>query len=337
MGPSVERLVALANDTAARALADDKPLPARPSSVPEHPLTPEAEALQTVRVAVRALGIEVGELRRAVDDMAHRVMTGEPPAIEVYARTPAFDAVEPRVTVMVTAHDHEQDVVEALSSVAASRYSDLEVLILDDASSDGSAEAAADFLRSHPWLAGMVLRHPVNRGLARSRNALVSRARGEYVFVLDADNGVYPSALSRLSATLDADPQATFAYSMIAVYSEGVPHSLLSGLPWEPERLRHDNYIDAMALLRRDHLLELRGYTTDPRLAGWEDFELWCRCAETRRYGILVPQVLAWYRRREHSMLGDTQISTTRAWSLMRARFPELLRPHPAVLATSPP
>jgi hypothetical protein len=347
MRPSVERLATLGDDLSKRAVArsssitsasgaDNPPPPARAAPRPDQAPTPETQALETMGVAVRALGVEMRELRRTVEEVAHRVRTGKDPAVEVYASTPAYEAAEPRVTVIMTVHDYEREVVEALATVAASRYSDLDVLILDDASTDGSADAAASFLEAHPWLPGMLLRHPVNRGLARSRNALLKLARGEYVFILDADNGIYPSALSRLTATLDADAHATFAYSMITVFRNGIPLWLLSGLPWEPERLREGNYIDAMALLRRRHLLEMGGYTIDPRLSGWEDFHLWCRCAESGRYGILVPQVLAWYRRTEHSMLNDTEASTTRAWSLMRARFPDLLRQHPAAVATGP-
>ncbi len=57
----------------------------------------------------------------------------------------------------------------------------------------------------------------VQRGLGRARNALAELARGEFAFFLDADNAIYPSALSRLTEALDADPGALFAYGMIEV------------------------------------------------------------------------------------------------------------------------
>jgi hypothetical protein len=88
-----------------------------------------------------------------------------------------------------------------------------------------------------------------------------------------------------------------------------------------------------MAMLRRDELLELGGYSVDPRLTGWEDFHLWCRCAEAGRRGVLVPSVLAWYRQTGHSMLRQTERSTSAAWSLMASRFPELLTPRAIVSA----
>lgn len=330
MGPGIERLAALGQATLRRALAKPpsaiappatSPLPPRPVPVTAAPPTAE----QAVGVAVRGLAIETRELRRAVADVAHRVRTGEPPEVEIHSCTPAYTTAAPQVTVIVTVHDYEREVVEALASVAASQYTAFEVLILDDASADGSVQATSEFLRDHPWLPAMLLCDPVNRGLARSRNTLLERARGEYVFVLDADNGVYPSALGRLAAALDADQSASFAYPMIAAFQDGVPLRLLSALPWEPGRLRQGNYIDAMVLVRREHILALGGYATDPRVTGWEDFHLWCQCAEAGLHGILVPQVLAWYRRRAHAMLSDTESSTVTAWSLMRARFPDLL------------
>jgi len=343
MREGAELLAALAAETLEHA-ASAPPAPTRAAGAPHSPLPlrapapapPPENGMQTLGKVVRALSVETRELHRAVQDVAHRVSTGEPPSVEILAATPAYGEAAPRVTVMVTVCDYAREVLEALGSVAASRYGDLEVLVLDDASSDGSDEAVAGFLQAHPWLPGMLLRQPVNRGLARSRNTLLERGRGEYVFILDADNGIYPSALSRLVAALDADAQATFAYPMIAVFREGRADALLSALPWEPERLRSGNYIDAMALIRREHLVELGGYTTEPRLTGWEDFDLWCRCAEAGRYGILVPQVLAWYRRTAHSMLSDVETSTTVAWSLMRTRFPDLLGAPTTAAASAP-
>jgi len=335
MGPSAGRLAALAVETLGRvnsgaATVGDAvtPLPPPPAPSPPPPPTADAQSLHRQGLALRALSVQTRELSRAVAELAHRTHSGGSSEVEIEMCTPAYRDAAPRVSVLVTLHDYEREVIDALSSVAASNFIGFEVLIVDDASGDGSKATAASFLDAHPWLPAMLLHQPVNRGLGRSRNTLLERARGEYVFILDADNGIYPPALEHLVAALDANPPATFAYAMIAMYHAGQPFWLLSGLPWDPERLRDGNYIDAMALIRRQDVLDLGGYTTDPRLTGWEDFHLWCQCAESGRHGVLVPQVLAWYRRREHSMLlADTEIDITTAWSVMRTRFPELLGP----------
>ena len=108
---------------------------------------------------------------------------------------------------MCAVKDREREAVEALASVAASLYGELEVLILDDPSSDRFASAVRVFLDDHPWLPAALLRQPVNRGLGHSRNTLAEHARGEYLFILDATGGVYPSTLQRLVTALDADPR----------------------------------------------------------------------------------------------------------------------------------
>jgi Glycosyl transferase family 2/Glycosyl transferases group 1 len=341
MDPSVARLATVAAEilrapTSRTPAAGDAvtPLPLPPAPSPPSPPTAEAQALHRQGVALRALRVQTRELERAVAELAHRAQNGGSSDIDIELCTPSYRDAAPRVSVLVTLHDYEREVLDALSSVAASSFTDFEVLIVDDASGDGSKAAAASFLAAHPWLPAMLLHQPVNRGLGHSRNTLLEHARGEYAFILDADNGIYPPALEQLVAALDADGRATFAYAMIAMYRAGEPAWLLSGLPWDPERLRDGNYIDAMALVRRQPILDLGGYTTDPRLTGWEDFHLWCQCAESGHHGVLVPQVLAWYRRREHSMLfTDTEIDITTAWSVMRARFPDLLGPRTPVAA----
>lgn len=347
MAPSVEVLVTLGEHLRLRRRGDEAssreddavpghaPALASPASSEPEPAWPDAEA--RLGAAVRALDVQTRELRREVADFAYRQRAGQPPGLQELARTPAYADAAPKVTVIVTVHDYEREVVDALSSVAASQNGvAFDVLIVDDASTDGSASAVTGFMRAHPWLPAMLVSQPVNRGLAHSRNTLLERARGEYAFVLDADNGIYPSALPRLATALDDNPDASFAYSMIAMVRNGVPFRLMGGLPWEPALLRNGNYIDAMALLRRRQILELGGYTTDPRLSGWEDFHLWCKCAEAGRHGILVPQVLAWYRRSEHSMITDVETSTIRAWSVMRACFPRLMAPGMAEAARLP-
>jgi len=226
----------------------------------------------------------------------------------------------------VPLYNHAHEVGAALASVAASELRDVEVVVLDDASTDGGQEAVLGFFRDTPFVPGMLLAHPVNRGLGRTRNDLAEAARGEYVFMLDADNELYPTALGRLVAALDDDPGAFFAYPMLEVHADGEPETLRSHLPWEPELLHLGNYIDAMALLRRGVLLELGGYAEDLRLYGWEDYELWCRAAERGLRGVLVPQVLTRYRRAEHSMLAITDLDSTDAESVLRARYPALAR-----------
>jgi hypothetical protein len=255
-------------------------------------------------------------LLRLISD---RVLAGRRGSgVQVLAQTAAYARSTPRITVVcVIAQGREREGVDALTGVAASRYKELEVLI--DASR-GPGPDVRRFLNEHPALPAMLLQQRVDHGLGYARNTLAKRARGEYVFILDADGGIYPSTLERLIRALDVDRQAMFSYPMVAAFDGERSVELLSSLPWEPERLRRGNWIDATALIRRKRLLDLGGYSTDPRLAGWEDFYLWCRCAEAGAHGVHVPQVLGWRQRTASS-------EAPAKWALMRELFPELLAP----------
>ncbi|MDQ3672664.1 MAG: glycosyltransferase [Actinomycetota bacterium] len=265
------------------------------------------------------------ELNRRLASHEATLRREDPEEIRVVARTPSYSRTAPRVSVLIPLYNHVEEVRIALESVAASEYESLEVVVLDDASTDRSQEAALDFFAEHAHLPGMLLQHIVNRGLGRTRNDLVAAARGELVFMLDADNEIYPTALSRLVEALDDEPAAFFAYPMLEEHVDGEPDTLRSFMPWEPGLLAESNYIDAMSLLRRQELLQLGGYTEDPRLHGWEDYDLWCRTADRGLRGVLVPEILARYRRAAHSMLYSiTNVDTSEAQSLLATRYPSL-------------
>ncbi len=343
MRPAAERLIAIAESLAGSPRARR---PARPEKAP-----PRARLRALVargRFDPRIDGLYHGqwtleERGKRSDAVLKRLMLGQielkrqlaaqeaslrredPDEVRIVVRTPAYARSDPRISVLIPLYNHAEEVCSALASVAASEHQALEVVVLDDASTDRSQEAVRDFFASHPHLPGLLVEHVVNRGLGRTRNDLVAAARGELVFMLDADNEIYPTALDRLADALDDDPETFFAYPMLEEHIDGEPHTLRSFSPWEPGRLAESNYIDAMSLLRRRELLELGGYTEDPRLHGWEDYDLWCRTAQRGLRGVLVPQILARYRRADHSMLYSiTNIDTSEAESLLRARYPVL-------------
>jgi Glycosyl transferase family 2/Glycosyl transferases group 1 len=281
------------------------------------PATPAPSTEAQVGRVSRAQPTKAPMSRRLLRAFSDRFSLGSRDSgVQVIAQTAAYAQNTPRISVVtVIVPGREREGVEALASVAASHYGALEVLV--DASG-GADPAVGRFLNEYPALPAMLLCQSVSHGLGHARNALAKRARGEYLFILDADGGIYPSTLERLIRALDADWRAVFSYPMVAAFDGERPAELLSTLPWEPERLKRGNWIDATALIRRRRLLELGGYSTDPRLAGWEDFYLWCRCAEAGARGVHVPQVLGWRRQTANS-------ETPAKWTLMRELFPELL------------
>ncbi len=323
MRPAVENLLAIAERVSRGRRRRSPAPPAPPAAAPSGAGAGEATP-NPVQRSVKQLLLRQMQLERSISEIRQMQSGRDPDAIETVHMTPAYLGFRPRVSVCIPVRNHAREIIDALDSVAAADGPMLEILVLDDCSTDRTLDAVTEWMEAHEHVLARVMSRPVNRGLGAGRNDLLRTARGDYAFMLDADNSIYPAAISRLCEALDADPCAAFAYCMLERYNSGRSLGLLSDGPWEPERLREGNYVDAMAMLRRVAVLELGGYTEDIRLYGWEDFDLWCRVAEHGRHGAFVPEILCRYRQNHHSMLSVSAIDATEAVSLLRDRYPSV-------------
>jgi hypothetical protein len=276
--------------------------------------------LDVLRMATKQLLLEQRETRRMLRDLQLAV-SGEDVREDVVEELGAQGGDAPRVSVVVTVYNYAAVVANAIDSVAVSTFTDFELVIVDDASTDGSGDAIRDALARAPWVRAKLITRPYNQGLAGARNLGAETAEGDLLFVLDADNAIYPHALGRLVKALDENPSAAFAYGIIEQFGAKGANGLLSYLGWDARRLRYGNFIDAMAMVRRSALLEAGGYETDARLYGWEDFALWCMFAEMGWVGVRVPEIVARYRVALHSMISVTNIDASAAWSVLLDKF----------------
>jgi hypothetical protein len=290
--------------------------PKRP--VPEPVRLAEARTeIDDVRMALKQLILSQREFER-------KRSAGDSSARDQVERHGHRYRPHPRVSVLLTVYNYADVVGEAISSVAASDHDALELVVVDDASTDGSLEAVRRALAEYPWLPVTLIARGRNQGLAAARNIAVQHARADYIFILDADNAVYPHCISTLAGALDEDEDAAFAYGILEVFDAGGPRDLMSWLAWDPFRLRYGNYVDAMAMLRKSVVVDAGGYTSDRRLYGWEDFALWCALADRGLRGTGVPAIVARYRSSIQSMISITNIDGSAAWTALTERYPIL-------------
>jgi glycosyltransferase involved in cell wall biosynthesis len=242
----------------------------------------------------------------------------------------------PAITVLVTLFNYRQHVTQCLESVLAATppARGLEIVVIDDASSDGGADLVERLMGSTP-VPMLLARKALNTGLADARNVGLSLARGRQVFVLDADNWIYPQCLAVLQDALDAGGLAA-TYGHIARVDDGTGQGLglMSSLDWSPRRLLEGPYIDAMALLDRQAVLDVGGYSTeliDYGWFGWEDYDLWLKLAQAGQPCRLVPRIVAGYRDHGASMLRRTNRSSERLARYFRTKFAALLNQHPGL------
>lgn len=113
----------------------------------------------------------------------------------------------PKISVVMIFLDAERFIADSIASVERRASRDWELILVDDGSTDGSTAIA----RSAAAGGGDRIRYVdhdghVNRGMAVSRNRGLHEASGDYVLYLDSDDILFPDALDRLAAPLDADP-----------------------------------------------------------------------------------------------------------------------------------
>jgi glycosyltransferase involved in cell wall biosynthesis len=214
------------------------------------------------------------------------------------------------VSVLFTSYNHASYVEEALDSLRRQTSQDFEIIITDDASTDGSADAIAAWLARTGYPAQFI-RNAKNRGICANRNAALARSSGSFVCSLSGDDCYEPDRIERQLACFLAQPESVAAvYSdMSVVDAQGRPHRrsflhhLLDGVP-PPHgdlflRIMAGNFLPAPAvMLRRSAIADVGGY--DETLF-YEDFDMWLRLS-FRFHFTYLPGRLVRYRAYESSM-----------------------------------
>lgn len=207
------------------------------------------------------------------------------------------------LSVVVTAHNKAPWLAQTLACVAAQTVRPAEVLVVDDASSDGTAAVAAE--------AGVRCERVEYRSPALARNHGAALVNGDYVFFLDGDDLVGRDFLALQLDALERTPHAGFAYGRIREF--GTRNELWPEQSWDHDALRRWNYVPAATVVRRDAFEDVGGY---PDLSQAEDWGLWLRLSAAGRPGVPSPAVWFWQRTPESR-------NARRTWGRPRTWFEE--------------
>jgi hypothetical protein len=207
----------------------------------------------------------------------------------------------PRVSVVMAVHDGERYVGAAVDSVLAQTFRNLELLVVDDGSTDRSAEIVRQ--RADPRV--RLIANERNLGLAPSLNVGLAEARGEFIARLDADDVATPQRLARQVAFMDANPGVALLGSWYTeMAADGTPGAPVK-LPTRHWDLRwhmclYSPFAHSAVSWRRALVAERVGQY-DERLTYSMDFDLWRRIAERLEVANL-PESLLYLRSHEQSM-----------------------------------
>lgn len=205
------------------------------------------------------------------------------------------------VSVILPVFNGEAFVSQSIESVLAQSYDDLELIIVDDGSTDGTPAITDAFAARDSRVRVL---HQTNQKLPRALNAGFQAARGEFLTWTSADNVMHPDCLARLTAELQSHPQTAMAYANLRLIDEtGAP---IRENGWYPDgehpewvifpecvlelNTRPDNYVGAAFLYRASAAAALGGYS--PNRYGIEDYDFWMRmneCFDLRHTAFRAP------------------------------------------------
>jgi len=201
----------------------------------------------------------------------------------------------PRVSVVVPCYNLGPYLAEAVDSALGQSFTDIEILVVDDGSTDPETRAILDTF-SRPKT--RVLRSE-NRGLPGAKNFGISHTSGELLCMLDADDLLEPQMLARSVAALDAAPSIAFASHWLRTFGD-------EQWDWTPSScdfpaLLDMNTVNGSALVRRSAVEAVGGFD-ETFLDGCEDWDFWITMVEQGHPGTIIPEFLFRYRRRTGSM-----------------------------------
>ncbi len=199
-----------------------------------------------------------------------------------------------RVSAVMPSYNREGTLAEALDSALGQGFPGLEVVVVDDGSTDGSRavlESYGDRIRAE---------FRANAGQSAAVNRAVELARGEYVALIDNDDAWLPGKLARQIPMLDADPGAAVLYAAFEVM-DGEGRAIPDPRPSRRTPsgdvlgdLCDENFLRTPTVIfRRDLFLAAGGY--DAALRYTNDWDMWLRLATGRRF-LRDPVVSARYR-----------------------------------------
>lgn len=220
----------------------------------------------------------------------------------------------PKVSIVIPVHNRERYVGAAIDSALNQTFTDFELLIIDDGSTDRSLARVAAY--EDPRL--RVLRNERNLGIPATRNRAVACARGEYLAFLDSDDWAHPERLARQAAFLDRHSD----YAAVGAWIEwmdaaGKPTGKVKRKATKADQVAAERLFRAglenTTVMARTRIL--RDYPHRTEFALGSDYDLWARLAAV--YPLTnLPMVLA--RRRQHTGRTTARFSDAhaKAWRL---------------------
>ncbi len=214
----------------------------------------------------------------------------------------------PLISVVIPCYNAQAYLAEAIESALNQSYTHIEILILDDGSTDDSPRIAKSYKNENR----LIYLHQENSGLSSARNLGIRHSSGKYIALLDADDRWEPYKLSRQMETFQTAPSCGMVFTDYSTFdSQGLRDSRRNadhhaGIVEYSQLLSRSNFIYPSTVLIRRSVFDVCG-SFDESLRSIEDYDMWLRIAQKFKVrGIREP--LTAIRIHEHNMSGNIPV-----------------------------
>jgi glycosyltransferase involved in cell wall biosynthesis len=218
------------------------------------------------------------------------------------------------ISVIIPAYNQGHYLGEAIQSVIDQTYPDFELVVVDDGSTDKTAQVACSF--SDPRIRYI---HQENRGLSAARNTGILRSSGEYLTFLDSDDLFVADKLETLLNAMQRDPELGFVAGQAVLIDENaLPLGKVfdTPLPENPAHLLLWNPLHVCSvMMRRDWQKKVGLF--DESLHAYEDWDMWLRLARAGCRMGWVPHPVSLYRFHTRQMTRDKERMTTATFAVL--------------------
>ncbi|MFY0543725.1 glycosyltransferase family 2 protein [Brevibacillus sp. H7] len=226
------------------------------------------------------------------------------------------DHTPPLVSIVIPCYNYGKYLEEAIDSCLASSFKDIEIIVVNDGSTDPDTFQVLKKLNKPKT---RVIHQP-NRGASAARNAGVRVARGIYIYPLDADDTIHPSLLAKEVAILNARPKVGFVSSWMRCF--GHKNLVIKYGRYNFYRLIFRNMIVSGSMFRKKAWKQVGGY--NEKLKGYEDWDFWISLGEKGWLGYIIPEPL--FQHRKH---GWSKYCASRQMNAFLIR--QIRKNHPAL------
>lgn len=207
----------------------------------------------------------------------------------------------PLCSVIIPCYNQGGYLPEAVESVRASAYPNLEIIVVDDGSTDPETVRMLENLPRGPRL--RILRQE-NQGLAGARNAGIRHAGGKYILPLDADDRIHPQFIAKAVEVLERREEVGIVGCNVEFFGDRSGRYFLPPFRFPGILLR--NAFVCSSVFRRSDWAAVGGYRRN-MVFGGEDWDFWISIVELGREAVRLDEVLFYYRKHGFSMLDDAR------------------------------